>query len=322
MKKILLATTMLASTAGFAAADVAVTGSARMGLVHVRTGVVVAAPAVAATPFSLATAAVAANAGKLETQFSSRVRIVFTGTGTTDSGLTFGASMRADQSGGNSTDTQTTNGSSTAYISGAFGKLTFGDVAGGAGDYLVGQISYVGFTSLGSTNEIGFLPGTATAARYDYTSGNLSFSLGVSQPGAASKAASANKNSIALKYATGAYSGAISYETVQGNNLVSFKGSATFGQATVTLKAAKAKFATVAALPTATKGKTEFGVSLDYKVMPALKLTAYFTDHKNANLISKGIGASYDLGGGASVIGGVVKYGADTIGDVGVTMSF
>ena len=297
MKKILLATTLLVSTAGFAAADVAVSGSARMGLVN---GPVLQAD----------------GKTKNETYFSSRVRIVFTGSGTTDGGLTFGASTRADQFAGNANvsgaSTQTTNGDSTVYISGEFGKLTFGDTAGGATDHLVGQISYVGFTSLGSYNEIGRLPGTATAARYDYTSGNISVSIGASQPTAPN---GSDKNSIAVKYATDMYNAAIGYETVTGAHEVEAKGGVTFGAATVTAKIAKNSLV----------NKVQYGVSLDYKVSPALKLTAFYTDHQSAGLKAKGIGASYDLGGGASVLGGVVDTGAATnniMADVGVTMSF
>jgi len=210
MKKILLATTLLAASAGFASADVTISGSGRMGLVQSKI------------------------AGKVETQFSSRIRIAFNASGTTDGGLSFGASVRNDQSGvGN-----TANGDSTVFISGAFGKLTFGDVAGGAADELVGQISGVGFTGLGDTNEIGFLPGTATAVRYDYTSGALSFALGASQTTAA---AGADKASVAVKYDAGMYNVAVGYETVKGDHLLSAKVGATFGAATVQVKYAKEK---------------------------------------------------------------------------------
>ena len=283
MKKILLATTLLATTAGYASAEVAISGSARMGIVQV-----------------------ANEAGGVDAVFSSRVRIVFTGTGTTDGGLSFGASMRADQNGGNTDGTA--NGDSTVFVSGSFGKLTMGDVAGGAGDELVGQISGVGYTGLGDTNEIGFLPSTATAVRYDYTSGNLSIALGTSQTTAA---AGADKNSIAVKYATDKFNVALGYETVTGDNQMSIKAGTTFGAATVTAKAAKND-----------SGKTEYGVSLDYAVNPALKVTVFYTAHKNAGTNAMGLGASYDLGGGASVVGGIVDNGTDTLADMGVTMSF
>ncbi len=309
MKKILLATTLLAATAGYASAEVAISGSARMGVVKVGA----------------------------DTVFSSRVRIQFDGTGTTDGGLSFGASMRADQNGGNTDGTA--NGDSTVFVSGSFGKLTMGDVAGGATDELVGQISGVGYTGIGDANEIGFLNGTATAARYDYTSGNLSVALGTSQTTAAK---GSDKKSIAVKYATDKYNVAIGYESVSAtvgvpavvgppavpaivavgaNTQMSLKAGVTFGAATLTAKVAKDKFNTA----TGASGKAEFGVSVDYTVNPALKVTAFYTDHKNAGTKAKGVGASYDLGGGASVVGGIVDNGAATdnvVYDVGVKMTF
>jgi outer membrane protein OmpU len=157
MKKILLATSALSLMAGAAAADVAVSGSARMGLVYADT------------------------VDGSTTEFSSRVRIVFTASGETDTGLSFGASMRADQIGGNGgSSTGTTNGDSTVFISGAFGKLTMGDV-GGAADALVGQVSGVGYGPNDALQEIGFVGTTKTAAYYEYSAGALTFGLGAGQ---------------------------------------------------------------------------------------------------------------------------------------------
>ena len=128
MKKILLATTLLASTAGFAAAEVAVTGTARMG--------------------------VTTNTDSGDAQFSSRFRVIFTASGETDGGLTFGASVRNDQIGTGGT----ANGDSTVYISGAFGKLSMGNVAGAA-EAAVGDLSGVGYTGLGDYSDTYYLTG-------------------------------------------------------------------------------------------------------------------------------------------------------------------
>lgn len=95
MKSFLLATTMLASVTGYAAADVALSGDARMGIVS------------------------SDNA----TTFESRMRIKFTGSGTTDGGLAFGGSFRAQDAQGAEDGT-----SGTVYMSGAFGNIAFGDV--------------------------------------------------------------------------------------------------------------------------------------------------------------------------------------------------
>jgi len=275
MKKILLATTVLAMTASVAAAEVAVSGSARMGIVNDGT----------------------------DTAFSSRVRIVFAGSGTTDGGLSFGAAVRNDQSGvGN-----TANGDSTVFVSGSFGTLTMGDVAGGAADNLVGQVSGVGYTGLGDNNEIGFLGGTATAARYDYTSGALSVSLGIGQPSAADKA-----KSIAVKYAAGSYTAALGYSDTDTDSQLDLLGSATFGAATVKARVADRDSAADIA----------YSVSLDY-VAGAATVTAFAGTNVNfAGKDTAGLGVAYDLGGGAAVKAGVADNGTDTIYEAGVTLSF
>lgn len=282
MKKILLATTVLAMSAGFAAADVKVSGSARMGVVY----------------------------DGSDAAFSSRVRIQFDGSGTTDGGLEFGASMRADQFGGNNATLGsggTTNGDSTVFVSGSFGKLTMGDVAGGASDNLVGQVSGVGYTNLGDLDEIGFLGGTATAARYDYTSGNLSVSVGMGQPTATDDAMS-----IAVKYAADNYSVALGYSDTATDTQVDALGSATFGAATVKVRLAdRDSAADIAA-----------ALSLDY-VAGAMTVTAYATqNHDFAGTDTAGLGVAYDLGGGAAVKAGVADNGTDTVAEAGVTMSF
>jgi len=287
MKKILLATTLLASTAGFAAAEVAVTGTARMGVSNL------------AWDDDIPVSG--------DAQFSSRVRIIFTASGETDGGLTFGASVRNDQDGvGN-----TANGNSTVYISGAFGKLTMGDT-GNAADSLVGQVSGVGYTSLSSMNEISWLGKDTTGAQYEYSAGALTFALGLGQVNTGKDFVSA-----AVKYSTDAYSVALGYENSDVNNTseVSALGSATFSGVTVKAKVAKAD-----------GFDTEYALSADY-TMDSVGLTAFYTNAYDAynDLFGRyGIGASYDLGGGASVVGGIAKSEEmdNAAFDLGVKMSF
>lgn len=278
MKKILLATSAVALLAGAAAAEVTVGGSARMGLVDNGT----------------------------DTEFSSRVRIVFTASGETDGGLSFGASMRADQNGGNTDGTA--NGDSTVFISGAFGKLTMGDV-GNAADSLVGQVSGVGYTGNGDYNEIGWVGTEKTGILYEYSAGSFTFALGSSQLNAA---AGSESISAAVKYAAGNFSFALGYEDGDTIDQVSAKGTATFGGATVALKLVDRD--TAADLAAA--------LSVDYKT-GALTLTAFATDNYNfGGTDTMGLGAAYDLGGGAAVAAGVTDNGTDTVADLGLTFSF
>jgi outer membrane protein OmpU len=272
MKKFLLASTMLVAGAGVAAADVAVSGSGRMGVVYDGT----------------------------DAMFSSRIRISFSASGETDGGLSFGASVRNDQSGvGN-----TANGDSTVFISGAFGKLTMGDVSGAA-DALVGQVSGVGYTSLGSTNEIGYLGNSKTAALYTYSTGDLTFGLGIGQTASGDDA-----KSIAVAYAMGDYSVALGYEDVTGDSQLSALGSATFGSATVKVKVANRD----------SEADMAYAGSIDF-VSGAATVTAFASQQFDGTNAS-GLGVAYDLGGGATVRGGIVDNGTDTVADLGLNLSF
>jgi outer membrane protein OmpU len=275
MKKILLATSVLAATTGFAAAEVTVSGSARMGLVY--------------------------DSISGETLFSSRVRVKFNMVGTTDGGLEFGAEVRADQSGQGNTN----NGDSTVYISMNGLKLTMGDV-GGAADALVGQTSGVGYGPNDGLHEIGFIGTTKTAVYAEYTTGALTFGLSSGQ-----LVAGGEELSVAVKYATDAYSVALGYEDAGGGvDALHLAGSATFGAATV-----KARITDAGAV-------TPYSLSVDYAA-GATTVTAFYTDFDNGNE-HIGLGAAYDLGGGASVKGGVVRSTglSETFADIGIVMSF
>ncbi len=284
MKKILLATTLLAASTGFAAAEVAVSGSARMGLIY----------------------------DGNDTLFTQRVRVVFSLSGETDGGLTFGASVRADQDGGSGNDagddTSGTNGEdSTVYVSGAFGKLTMGD-NDSAANVLVGHVSGVGLTGLGDFNELGYLGQDDTSALYEYSTGALSFALSAGQTDTVGRPTT-EAMSVAVKYATDAFSVALGYEDTAADEQLTLGGSATFGAATVKVVAADRD----------SWADTNFALSVDYTAGAAV-VTGFYADHGAVD--GFGLGVAYDLGGGAKVVGGVVDNGVDTIADLGVSMSF
>ena len=278
MKKILLATTLLAASTGFAAAEVATSGSARMGLIY----------------------------DGDDAFFTSRIRVIFKMTGTTDGGLEFGAEVRADQaseanSGGTSMD------AGKVFISGAFGKLLMGDLDT-ASNELVGDVSGVGLTGLGDFNELGYVGQTDTSIRYEYTAGAFTAALSAGQIGT-------EEFSVAVKYSTDAYSVALGYEDggLAGDEQLSLGGSATFGAATV--KAVVNDYSGFDDL--------EYALSVDYD-MGAVAITAFYAHQEDFGHEEYfGLGAAYDLGGGAKVVGGIVSVdGDETIADVGISMSF
>ena len=96
----LIATTALVATAGFANADVAVSGYAKAGLVY-------------------------NSEGLTSTRMLSSAAVTFDASGESDGGLTFGFNTNHIVTNNGSVD----NDDTTVYMSGAFGKMSFGAVA-------------------------------------------------------------------------------------------------------------------------------------------------------------------------------------------------
>lgn len=333
MKNILLASTALVMSAGYAAADVAVGGDGRMGVVYTESA-----------------------DNDNEFVFNSRIRISFTATGQTDGGLEFGGSVRADNAGPNTvastiTDAnglapgdvgfdpasiQIANSSSaggvngiagSVFASGAFGKLSMGDVDGGA-QAVLGHVSGVGYTGIGDFNEIGYISNAVDeTVLYQYTAGAVGFAASIDQIGDDD-----TNIGLGVSYATGAYKFGIGYEDAEslGSHVV-LGADAGFGAFTV-----KARFGTFDG-DDDNNDFDQFAVSLDYN-MDALTVTGFVADmdmdldlnddifDNDDDSLRFGIGAAYDLGGGAALKGGIVHTGQDGDNDVradfGMTMSF
>ena len=122
MKKVLFATTALVASAGIASAEVAISGSAEMGIVG--------------------------GDRYNDTQFFQSVDVRFTMTGETDSGLTFGATIDLEDAvdtARTGADLVDSRGFSdyTVFVSGSFGTLTMGDTDG-AFDWAMRETNIVG----------------------------------------------------------------------------------------------------------------------------------------------------------------------------------
>jgi outer membrane protein OmpU len=322
MKKILLATTMLVGGASIAAAEVSVSGTARMGVIsNFSDGVVT-------------------NGDESELSFSSRVRVIFTLSGETDSGLSFGASIRADNAAaGNQGD------AGEVFVSGAFGKLSMGDVDGAA-QMATGHVGGVGYTGLSDLNESVFLGAgtgaTDPTALYEYSAGDFTFYLSAANPrpvvtaGGTSVTADLTAIAIGAKYTFGDYTVGLGYENLQGYtgaavalptadntdvdhivlklsaNVAGFNVQGLIGQADGTLGGAVLDNA------------KQYAMSVGYTV-DAISGTVFYTDDSDlGGTTAYGLGASYDLGGGAALVGGISKDhdANESAYDLGITMSF
>lgn len=156
MKKVLFATTALVASAGIAAADVSLSGSAELGVFD----------------------------NDVETQFHTDIDVTFTMSGETDGGLTFGASIDLDESDGDPSAAfgEADQGGETIFISGSFGTLTMGDTDG-AFDRALNEAIFGG--SITDENEHAGYNGNAgldgtyggQIARYDYSFGDVALAV-------------------------------------------------------------------------------------------------------------------------------------------------
>ncbi len=265
MKKILLATSALVASAGFASADISLSGDARLGLSH--TGGV--------------------------TTLQNRFRVTFAGSGETDGGLAFGAKMRLDNSGA--------VGGHSVWISGGFGKLTVGTGLDTAANQTTGNVSSVGLTGHGA--RLGGYIGSANVV-YSYSGSGLSVAI-------SGDTTVAGTYALGVGYAMDSYSFGVGYGKTVAATQVSLNAKGTFG--TTTVKAAYEKTSTSAAATVA--------LSVDAD-LSGVGVTA-FVARPAAGGTSYGIGASYDLGGGAKLKGGYSNGSAvASVIDFGLALTF
>jgi outer membrane protein OmpU len=289
----------------------------------------------AALDFSAAVAAKAKVADT--TDAKNRVRISFSGSGETDGGLTYGFSARADQS-------NTSTGGSQ-YISGAFGKISMGDLDGGD-EQLVGNLSGVGVTGAGSYENFGYqssahnigysvsMAGVSFAATTDLVRGadatktGSNSAMGIKWSGdmggatvgialGSSKMGTVSEDSVSASVSMGGLSiMAVSHNNDNGPDVAAVTGtSQTFGASSVAFKAGTAAVA---------KPDTDTtGLSISY-AMDAMSVTAFTRTESTSGVADKdysGVGFTYDLGG-ATLKAGFVDANDISIMDVGVSFSF
>ena len=159
MNKILLATTALVATAGFAAAEVSLSGSAEMGIADL--------------------------GGANGVEFHHDLDVKFTLSGETDGGLTFGATIDLDEldSQDSAGDIGSKSGAHSVFISGGFGTLTLGDTDG-ALDWAMQEVGIGSALADDHTTHAGFNfnsgnDGTldGQVLRYDNTFGDFSVAV-------------------------------------------------------------------------------------------------------------------------------------------------
>jgi len=176
MKKVLFATTALVATAGIAAAEVTISGSAEMGIKG-------------GDRYDNA-ARVDGDVGS-DPRFHTDFTIKIVGSGETDNGLTFGMNVELDDAGDGNTNDGINTDNESVFISGAFGTLTMGETDG-AYDKALSEVALAGGTLADDETEHAGFNGNSgldnspdggdnQILRYDYTFGDIGFSASVEQ---------------------------------------------------------------------------------------------------------------------------------------------
>ncbi|WP_370268723.1 porin [Nioella sp.] len=310
MKKVLFATSALVASAGFAAADVSLSGYAEMGI----TG----------------------GSGSTETQFHQDVDVTFSMSGTTDNGLTFGTSVDLDE---NAAGVGTDDAGVAVFISGSFGTLTMGDTNGaldwatseaptGSGSIADDESSHAGYSSVNGLdatfdNQI---------LSYTHSVGALGFAVSIEMD----DTGDADAESVVgfgARYSVGDLGIGIGFQSgtdVDGDELDAVAASLSYSMGDLSVGIVYQQLSN----STWADDQTDVGLGVSYSMDAITMGFNYGTRDSVGGTAGNdqagfGISVGYDLGGGASLkigYGDTTDDGTGASGDstwsLGLTMGF
>lgn len=286
MKKVLFTSTALVLTAGVASADIAITGSANMGLKYNGT----------------------------TTTVHNEIDFNIVGSGETDGGVAFGASIDLDASHDNSATNTTATADASTTVSGSTVndpevfisynglKLSVGDIDSAADR---GGLSDLGYDGIG-IDDVAEEPGVGTTrgfggddVRVDYSFGDISVAASTDSSASGDWAigASASFDAFSVDLGAGDTGGTDFWHLTAGYSAGAISAKATYGEV----------------------GTADaYGLYVAYTTGDVTVSAAYADD---GSADAYGIGVAYDLGG-ATVAGAVGEIGGTTVADLGISFSF
>jgi len=314
MKKVLLASTALLLTAGFASAQsIELSGDANAGLKYDEDG----------------------NADGDELTVHNEINMTIAGSGSTDTGLTFGAFLTIDETDGLD--------DAEVFVSGVFGTVTVGRIDHATDSLGIADIGFDGIGLDDSAEQYKNATAGGPDILYSYSAAGLTFSASAEIEGDESYA-------VAVEYAAQGFSGGIGYIT--DNNEDDFEGLGIGSNETITVVAGYSQGPlSINGMYSDWNGGTApsgqgYGVDVSYDVAGAT-ITAVYSNAQDvaagAGLgDSYGIGFAVPLGGGLTVAGGIgtvqrgnnfddpdfglgdltASNGDRVVADLGLTMSF
>lgn len=297
MKKILLATTVLVGTAGFAAAEISLGGSGRFGLDY-------------------------AADRPTETLFSSRLQFDINASTETDSGVTIGGKLRMRNEEG---DNGTAGNNAIFTVSTSGLTVEFGNVNTAFDSVALTYASEMGFLGRSIGDGVGsfFAYNSQNDPSDDYVGISAKYSFGSANVYLSYinpdqyNSGSTEEIGVAADYNAGAFTVAGAYTSngagIDGND-IAFIGAAyaVNDSANVGLNYYDYDLS----------GDSQVTVYGNY-TMGATTLRGYISDLDSAPETAYGLGADYALGGGVALSGAIHSdFGGDTLADLGLTFSF
>lgn len=345
MKKVLFATSALVALTGAAAAEITLDGDARLGLLY--------------NDFGYTNA----NGDEKSTMdVISRARVRFTMTGDTDTGLSFGAQFRAHEANDARNYSKPVG---KVWIEGAYGKLSAGDVDS-AIEAAVGHLPTVGLTTFDDANEF-YYNSTELYDEYDnkgllyeYKYGDVSFYASFQDQYVGHDPArptvakyDGDAYSLGVGYSVGQYtfgvgyaSDGLTYNAFDGNvygksNTWGISGGTEWNGFVFKAVYIDTKVKADAGVNDKFNVK-QYGFGAEYAMANGVEFSGFYravdsgesvnglNDGGKADILA--LGAAYDLGGGATLKGGIahVKTKFDdnrdkesgTVADFGIDFKF
>jgi outer membrane protein OmpU len=286
MKKVLFATTALVASAGIASADISLTGDGSVALTD-------------------------SGAAAAQAQLVTDLDFNIVASVTSDTGITFGASMDLD--GGN-TNTGTFADPEIS-MSGEFGTFTFGQVDNAAG--IVG-LADAGIEGIGLDDDLEAIDNVGAAdVHYSNTFGNITLTLSYEMGQTGATAATDGDYGVAVALSEGGFDIKAAYTSDQDGGA---NDTASALQLGYTYGAA-----TIGALFADNGTRSGSGFSLSYDMGDGLTVTAVANQTDvgtNDTDDDTGIGFSYDMGNGVSFAGAIGSVDDNTAMDLGFGFSF
>ena len=327
MKRLLTATTALALVGGAAFAEITISVDAKLGFHYNSVPTDDDNPSVSVGE---------PDSSKSRHSFTHEMGVDFTGSGTTDGGLTFGAKAGFD------TGDDTVN-TGTVFVSGAFGTITIGD--NDPADLLAGDIADVGLDGVGVDDVVEDIRGTTDSQfRYDQSVGNIALALSAGTGTAGEvryrwPARKSNTYAVGMSIKAASATVGIGYDSTKTINVGFGYGT---GQIAANALYAKKDIALVhigtdlsgdADDGTYDVGFSGIGLDVSYtvgastltvvyakttlsNVQPIFANGANISSSVNANFKGVGIGFSHDLGGGAKLVAGFAQVPRVSVADL------